>query len=230
MRPGAFKRFQRVLDDVPQARALPVFARQEIMRTRQREQARLDRIVDRLRFGRRSQRLEDNRLHRCQRILHPVVEFVDEHLGLGQLLLVSRHIGEGGEMLDNLSGLVANGADEERGPEIMAILAPIADIRLAERFSIELLLDQRQRVGVVDARQHEVEALTEHLLAFISCQSEEAVIGEDDRIAISLGVGEHHCHPGLLRGDDEWAKVVMEILDLCFGVLLFVGLSKSLLT
>jgi hypothetical protein len=70
-------------------------------------------------------------------------------------------------------------------------------------------------------REQEVEALRQQLVAIVSRQFEERVVGVNDRIVGLLGVGEYHWHARRIRRDHEGAKVLLETLDVGFGRLLF---------
>jgi hypothetical protein len=69
------------------------------------EEARLDGFPD---FGVTSvpQGLPDNRLHRGKGIFHAMIQFADEHPGLGLFLLVIGKVDEGGKMLNARKGAV----------------------------------------------------------------------------------------------------------------------------
>jgi hypothetical protein len=72
-------------------------------------------------------------------------------------------------------------------------------------------------------RHQEVEAVAEHFVAFVPSQPEEAVIGENDRIALRLRVHEHHRHSRFFGGDNERTALFAKVLDLAFGGRLLVG-------
>ena len=61
-------------------------------------------------------------------------------LGLGQLLLVLGEINERGKMLNNITVLIPDRADEEGGPELAAILAAVKNLRAAVRATLEFAL------------------------------------------------------------------------------------------
>ena len=80
---------------------------------------------------------------------------------------------------------------------------------------------------LADTRSEDkVEALREHLVAVITGQFEEAVVGKDDRIVGFPRVGEHHRHPRGLGSNDERAELLSDLLDLGLGNLLFLILGR----
>ena len=80
---------------------------------------------------------------------------------------------------------------------------------------------------LADTRSEDkVEALREHLVAVITGQFEEAVVGKYDRIVDFMRVGEHHGHPRGLGSNDERAELLSELLDLGLGNLLFLILGR----
>jgi hypothetical protein len=71
------------------------------------------------------------------------------------------------------------------------------------------------RIGVIG--DQDVEVLPQDLFARVAGERQEAVVGEDDRMAARLGVGEHHRHPRRLGGDDKGAQRFAKVLDFRLG-------------
>jgi predicted acyltransferase (DUF342 family) len=161
-------------------------------------------------------------LHRGEDVLHAVVQLVDQHLRVDFLILVPGEIHVRGKILDNVTALVANRANEEASPEFAAILAAVKDIDAVTRTAAKLGLNKRPRLRIGGVRHQEIEALAEHLFLGVSGQGKKALIGENDRIFGCTGVGEDHRHAGRLGRDDERPAVVLARLDLGDGLLLVV--------
>jgi hypothetical protein len=81
-----------------------------------------------------------------------VVQLVQEKSEAVFLLLMLGNIHERGEMLDSISALILNRADEDGGPEQAAILAAVTDFRMAIGAALERGFDCRQRLRKGAAR------------------------------------------------------------------------------
>ena len=106
-------------------------------------------------------------------------------------------------MLHDSVVLIKNRADEDGGPKFAAILAVVADLRISIVAVVKRGVDLRQCGGIGAGSHYEMIAPAEHLLAVVSGQRQEAVIGVDNRIAGELCVGKHHRHACPFGGGDE---------------------------
>jgi hypothetical protein len=101
-------------------------------------------------------------------------------------------------------------------PEHAAILAVVANFRIAVGVTLECGFDLRHRVRIA-ARHKEVEALADHIFPVVSGSREKAVIDKNYRVVGCLCVREHHRHSCRFSGDDERAKRFPKTLDFGFG-------------
>src|SRR5688572_13643255 len=97
-----------------------------------------------------------------------MIQLVDEHLAMEFVLPVVGEIHERGEMLDDIAALVPNRADEERGPELAAVLAAVVNFRIVVGAAVERGFDLRQRLGSGAARHQGIEAVAEYLFPAVS--------------------------------------------------------------
>jgi hypothetical protein len=125
------ERLQSVIDEIKQSSALPMLPGQQVVRTGQRKEARLDGFSDRLRIGSVLEPLPNDRLHSGERVLHPMVELIDQRLCLCVRLFMLADIHKRNEMLNDSTSFIPYRADENRCPALGAILAAIVDFRIA---------------------------------------------------------------------------------------------------
>ena len=107
----------------------------------------------------------------------------------------------------SLPSLSLTGLTKIVAQKVRAVLVAIADIR-AILLARERRLDLVQGMAVGRVGEQEVEALRKQLVAVVTGQLQERVVGEDDRMVGLLGVGEHHRHSRRIRRDHERAEVV----------------------
>ena len=129
-------------------------------------------------------------------------------------------IGERDEVLHDFPRFVANRADEQRGPKTRSVLAPVTYLGLTVGMASECSFDLRLRVRSGAASHQRFEACAEDLLTVEPGQSEEGIVGENDRVLGLQRVGEKHRHASLFGRDHEWAKLIPKSLDIRFGALL----------
>ena len=97
-----------------------------------------------------------------------MIQLVDHHRGLSLLLLLFGEIHERSEMLNNLTALIPNRANEDGGPEHAAILAPVANLRTVVGTARERGLDLRQSLWIGATRHQETETMAERLFPVVS--------------------------------------------------------------
>src|SRR5664280_1683228 len=127
-------------------------------------------------------------------------------------------------MLDDMTGLIANRADENGGPVRAAILAASPDFRVVVGAVFERRFEARQRVRIGVLRDQGVETLPQHLLLVISGESEKAVIGKNYWMVGFLCVCKNHRRPRCFSGDYKRTEVFPKVLDFLFRTLLIYGL------
>ena len=152
-----------------------------------------------------------------------MVQLVDQHPGLSFLVFMFGEVDERGKILNNITALISNRADEEGGPKLAAILAVVTNFRPVGR-TLKLGFNLRQRLGIGGVRHNKVEALAEHLFPAVPGQGEKAVVGENYRIVELPGIGKHHRHARCFAGDHEGSEVFAKGLDFGLGKFLLFGL------
>ena len=135
-------------------------------------------------------------------------------------------IDERRKILNDVTALIANRADEDVGPELASILATAKDFSSAAGRTFELGFNSRQRLSIGAMRYQKIEVFAEHLLAVVSGQGEKAVVGKNDRIVGFRRVRKYHRHSSCFSGNDKRAKVLPKALDFGFGDFLLVRLFR----
>ena len=150
-----------------------------------------------------------------------MIELVDEHLGSGIVLPVLRKIDERHELLHHGAALVADRADEDRRPELAAVLPLIVYLGLAAAIAAKSSVRRRQAFRADPYGQKRIEAFGEHLVPLVSGQSQKSIIRENNGMH-RCRIGEDHRHARLLGSHDERAEFPAERFHLCFGLFLSV--------
>src|SRR6185437_10952742 len=139
-----------------------------------------------------------------------MVQLVDEHLRPSFILLVFGQINKRSEILNDITARIANGTDEDSGPELASILASAENFGPVAGRTFEFGLNSRHRLGIGAERHQKNEAFAEHVFAAVSGQGEKAIVDKNDRIVWLRRIRKQHRHSGCFGGNDERAEVLPE--------------------
>ncbi|MFA5966777.1 MAG: hypothetical protein WC804_22405 [Sphingomonas sp.] len=119
-------------------------------------------------------------------------------------------------MLDHIALIVVDRIDQDRCEKGAPIIATAWDFQYLTAILLELGLDVRlrRRLGrIIRIGKKESEGLGEKFAPPIAGQSQEAVIGKDDRVSRVPRIGEQHRHARLLGSDHEGAQRLSKSID-----------------
>src|SRR5215203_1596246 len=192
-------RRERLLDDVAERCPFPALAGQHVMRLGERKQPGFEGFARLRRRLARLEALRRDRLHGRERVLHPVIELVDEEL---LRLFMSALLGAVAEDLEEAAAMVSERQHDAAAPEPRAVLAQMPALVRGPAFRArQRHLASRLAGGAVLGGEEDVARAADHV-GFVIAEDAlgTGVPGRDPAVRVE---GEDRVFPGALEDQAE---------------------------